>query len=281
VFIGTTNSLLIDVHPELLPMPDGSVSATPPATVSLKPGTNYVAIDLFDRQLHVLSRAIHQGAVSIGRLIANTNGLVEAQPFPAIPPLTAIPQTKSLIAAHEDIYPVLIGDSLTEGAGVADYHDTWPFLVFQPTATTNTWSLLTDVPHLHVLQMGVGGLSAEYGLVTVTEGSSRVSGTHRVAIVGFGANTTLGDAPLVEALVQRLRLSGIEVVLQTGESRPDGKPTPFLDDAEALSGIAERQDVRWQIPMPTCLNEMAHIRRTRSTLPRSGIRYGPAASVRF
>ncbi len=237
----TRGSFDLKINPSLVSRPDGQVWIQAPQTVTVRPGTNFLAADLFDGRLHVLPRRLHDGAIYFARILADATGAIQADLLDAAFPSTAIPKTMAAVAAHQPLSVVLIGDSLTEGAGVADYHDTWPFLVFQPSAPTNTWTLLQDVPQLGVRQLGIGGISAEYGLVATRAGSPVLADDYDLAIVGFGANTELGDAPLVEAIVHALRGAGIEVILQSGEKRLDGKATPFLSDEDLLRSVATNQ----------------------------------------
>ncbi|HTH46709.1 MAG TPA: SGNH/GDSL hydrolase family protein [Candidatus Limnocylindria bacterium] len=229
------------MNPELVALPDGQLWSVPPRTIQVRPGTNYLAGDLFDGKLHILSRRLHDGAVYFAKVIAGTNGVVQMEVLDAKFPTTAIPKTVAAIAAHLPLKLVLIGDSLTEGAGVADAHGTWPYLTFRPNATTNTWTLLDDVPRLTLTQLGIGGLTADYGLIATRPDSPVLTAGYDLAIVGFGANSIVGDAPLVESMVHALRAAGVEVILQTGEMREDGKPTPFLSSEELLAAVAANQ----------------------------------------
>lgn len=237
----TSDSFSVEVNPALSAMPGDQVWRVPPQTVQVSPGTNFIAADLFDGRLHVLSRRLHAGAVYYARVVADTNGPTQVEVLPAEFPLTAIPKTKAIIANHRPLKVALIGDSLTLGGGVPDIHDLWYFLLLDKTGTANPWSLLPEVSPLRYNNFGVGGILNEYALVATRADSPVLNSGYDVAIVGFGANSGLGDAALVEAMVHALRVAGVEVILQTGEQRMDGFATPFLADEEALAGIADRQ----------------------------------------
>lgn len=241
VIATNASPFVLTVNPELVTMPDGQIWRVAPQTVTVHPGTNYLAGDLFDGRLHVLKRRLHDGAVYYSRVIADTNGVTQVEPINAVLPITAIPKTKAAIAAHQALKVVLVGDSLEQGAGIADYHGTWPFLVFDATATTNAWSLRPEVSPLTYRNFGIGGITAEYGLIATRPGSPVLTTGYDLAIVGFGANPGTGDAVLVESMVHELRSAGIEVILQSGEQRQDGIATPFLDTDVFLAGIAANQ----------------------------------------
>ncbi len=235
------NSFDVQVNPALVSGPDGAVWRVAPQTVRVRPGTNYLAGDLFDGQLHVLPRRIHSGAVFYGVVIADWGGAIRAEPLPAEFPRTAIPKTKAIITAHRPLKVALIGDSMTQGGGVRDYHQLWAFLLFEKTATTNTWTLLGDVPSVKQFNVGMAGAQAEYGLVATRPESPLLTSGYDLAIIGFGENQSFGDGPLVEAAVHNLRAAGIEVILHTSARNFVGAPTPFLEDEALLAQIAANQ----------------------------------------
>ena len=237
----TTNSFDVEVNPALVPQPDGELWRVAPQTVRVKPGTNYLAGDLFDGQLHALPRRIHSGAVYYAVVIADTNGAVRAEVLPADFPATAIPKTKAILEAHRPLKVVLIGDSMTQGAGTADYHAHWDVLLFQIGATTSAWSLLTDGQSVTERNIALSGAHAEYGLAATYPGSPVLTSHYDLAIVSFGENLSFGDGPLVEAMIHHLRMANIEVILHTSGKNFLGYPSPFLEDDALLSGIAANQ----------------------------------------
>jgi lysophospholipase L1-like esterase len=247
---------------------DGTALSYAGGTVALRASaTNYVMLDLFTGELHAFRRAIHSGAVLIATVVtgaASITSVVQPQSFEV--PASRVERFKRRLALGLPCRVLVIGDSLSAGAGASVFTSAWQFLLLATNGDSATYRL-TNAANISRGDATVGGADAPFGMAWLSNivGASGWTGNNRdvgiqalpvraptveyrqnpyagrtpdLVIIGWGANPATNELAFLETQVREWIRLGAEVVLHTENDRSD-LATPNLDDGENYRAIAE------------------------------------------
>ena len=225
-------------------------------TVRLLPSrTNYVMLDLYDGTFHSWQRNMDRGSICLGSVLTSSNAVVSINPAASVAvPSTRIPNTRAKLAAGQPVRVLLLGDSLTQGAGSTGGSN-WFNLLFSKSFVGQAVSF--GKANITVINTGLGAVPARWGLVCIGDvvggepasakvpvdapqfglsrgeyrntnasdnlssigGSKWLTVQPDLVIVCFGANGGIGsqeELGYLETIVHNLRKRGIEVILWNG-----------------------------------------------------------------
>jgi lysophospholipase L1-like esterase len=274
------SGLSVSVDPGTLSFPGNDPIAVPGGDVMLKPNSvNHIGIDLFDFSLHAFTRKIHSGAVFLADVTTDAEGIIQIDaPRAVAARLSRVPKAQAAIRAGNSLNVLLIGDSLTQGAG-ASFSNIWSQLLFGDKARSSRWNLLPLDPQLKYANAAAGGNTVLYGMSLVgtaigpngagwatdhpdqaifrtlyndarlvSQGqlapesfpSPFLSNPPDLLVIGFGANAISDEAVYLETIIREFRSRGTEVILLTSNRRFDGN-TPMLANEELLQLVSDNQ----------------------------------------
>lgn len=233
---------------------DGSAASVTGGSVQLLPNsTNFVMLDLRDLSLHAWRRAGDRGAVLVGTVVTGPTSVISiSQPIEFKVPDSRLSRTRAALANNCSIKVLLIGDSLTAGAG-ASAGNAWYICLFDVAQAANTAYLGTNFSYVNT---GLGGAVSRWGMAVLADVVGRPYGPDAVnapgwatsrgayknsfattplanvgqpsgflmpkptlAIVCFGANAQYNsneELGYLETIVRKLRREGCDVILWNG-----------------------------------------------------------------
>lgn len=232
--------------PGILRYADGGQFSTSGGTVTVPDNqTSHIMIDLQDNSIHAFPRSLHRGAVHIATVSAYGGSIISMDNIniPVIPKGRIEKTKRKLLRNNQIVRIALIGDSLTEGAGVQPF---WRELVFD-TAQLAKGLNITGLSHANMDNFAAGGQTSRYGAAIIGQAvSSDSSGPnygntaitygayagarylnppvslarstlqtyqYDLAIVSWGANGGTNRLAFFENAVKELRKNGTEVIL--------------------------------------------------------------------
>jgi lysophospholipase L1-like esterase len=247
---------------------DGAAFSFAGGAVTLRASaTNYVMLDLFTAELHSFRRAIHGGAILIATVVtaaSSITSVIQPQSF-SVPP-SRVERFKRRLALGLPCRVLVVGDSLSAGAGSSPFTAAWQFLLLATNGDSATYRL-PNVGNIARGDATVGGADAPFGMTWLANivGASGWGGNNRdigiqalpvraptveyrqnayagrtpdLVIIGWGANPATNELAFLETQVREWILRGSEVVLHTENDRSD-LATPNLDEGENYRAIAE------------------------------------------
>lgn len=257
-------------HAGQLPLPAGGALSFAGGEVKVADNsTNQIVIDLFQGKVHAFPRAIHDGGVCIGTLVAR-NGMIERfEPvFPFRVPSSAVERTKAMLRSGKGPVRIgLMGDSLLHASGIGI---SWHRLLFDAQYATNGLNVV-NASLSTVGDHAVGGQTARHTLAMlgpavegtgewmpgeamtlkpeflVNEesspypmewGGSSLLKDFDLVIVGSIFNSGNNKLEFMESIVKRLRRAGVEVIVVTESSGPS-TPLYLYDEGFGLKAVCE------------------------------------------
>ena len=140
-----------------------------------------------------------------------------ACPPSKVPPLT-LPGVKQALANNREVFIVALGSSSTEGSQASDIAHSYPAVL------QRTLAAALPAAHVAVLNRGIGGQDVSEELPRIT--SEIIGARPTLVIWQVGANSAMRHMQpdhfkaMVAAGVNRLKASGIDVVLMDNQRAP-------------------------------------------------------------
>jgi hypothetical protein len=237
------NGLVVSV----LPFQTGSLAFRGGEITVVANGVWFIGVDLFRNCLIALPRLGHRGWVPVARVVASAESVTSIDDIPPVLPASRIPRTIKKIRNGQSVNVLVMGSSLAEGADPS----AWSGILFNKDSSTEKYRL----PNVGLFQnIALGGTPNQYMLSQLGYGSSVGRSTlfdsFDLVVLTCLANDGDYRLQLVESIIRRLKVRGIEVILltdnpQNPRSDYDSMQTRALlyrDGLQAIS-VAERYGI--------------------------------------
>lgn len=236
----SSSNFIITVPPFSI---DNEFSYTGGEIQALPEKKQYLVLNLKNKSLHVLQRAISDGEIVLAIITTSDSGIADIQPQPIALPTTRIPNALEKISSGKSITIKCFGSSLVE-------NDHWQHLLTDATIASPFYIgniSNGNIPNITRISHGVGGSNAQYTIslfgTALFDGKNFPSTAYNcdLAIVALLPNGGENRLSAYEGVVRMLRQRNIEVLLLTDNSYAgQGEHNGLWCDGEFVKKLADR-----------------------------------------